>query len=86
MYELAFCVMIFFFAYFWNTVQFQPKDFSRHHGENSIGTLADFVRAGIHCDTIAVIGHFDNDRGLRDIRAVDRSSGAGDKTVRWTVL
>jgi len=26
MYELAFCVMIFFFAYFWNTVQFQPKE------------------------------------------------------------
>ncbi len=26
MYELSFCAMIFFFAYFWNTVQFQPKE------------------------------------------------------------
>ena len=26
MYELTFCLMIFFFAYFWNTVQFQPKE------------------------------------------------------------
>lgn len=26
MYELAYCALIFFFAYFWNTVQFQPKE------------------------------------------------------------
>jgi preprotein translocase subunit SecY len=25
-YELAYCVMIYFFSYFWNTVQFQPKE------------------------------------------------------------
>jgi len=25
-YELSFCILIFFFAYFWNTVQFQPKE------------------------------------------------------------
>jgi preprotein translocase subunit SecY len=26
LYEIIFCVMIFFFSYFWNTVQFQPKE------------------------------------------------------------
>jgi preprotein translocase subunit SecY len=26
MFELTFCVLIFFFSYFWNTVQFQPKE------------------------------------------------------------
>ena len=26
MYEVLFCAMIFFFSYFWNTVQFQPKE------------------------------------------------------------
>jgi preprotein translocase subunit SecY len=25
-YELSFCILIFFFSYFWNTVQFQPKE------------------------------------------------------------
>jgi preprotein translocase subunit SecY len=25
-YQMAYCAMIFFFAYFWNTVQFQPKE------------------------------------------------------------
>jgi preprotein translocase subunit SecY len=25
-YEVIFCIMIFFFSYFWNTVQFQPKE------------------------------------------------------------
>ncbi len=26
LYEVIFCVLIFFFSYFWNTVQFQPKE------------------------------------------------------------
>jgi preprotein translocase subunit SecY len=26
LYEIFYCVMIFFFSYFWNTVQFQPKE------------------------------------------------------------
>jgi preprotein translocase subunit SecY len=26
LYEMSYCVMIFFFSYFWNTVQFQPKE------------------------------------------------------------
>jgi preprotein translocase subunit SecY len=26
LYEMMYCVMIFFFSYFWNTVQFQPKE------------------------------------------------------------
>jgi preprotein translocase subunit SecY len=26
LYEVMYCIMIFFFSYFWNTVQFQPKE------------------------------------------------------------
>jgi len=53
MYELTFCVMIFFFSYFWNTVQFQPKEMAnqlRDYGSFVMGIrpgkwTADYLEA-----------------------------------------
>src|SRR6185436_5835596 len=39
-YEILFCLMIFFFSYFWNTVQFQPKEMAnqlRDYGSFILG-------------------------------------------------
>jgi preprotein translocase subunit SecY len=38
-YEILFCLMIFFFAYFWNTVQFQPKEMA-----NQLRDYGSFVK------------------------------------------
>ena len=53
MYELSFCVMIIFFSYFWNTVQFQPKEMAnqlRDYGSFVMGIrpgkwTADYLEA-----------------------------------------
>jgi preprotein translocase subunit SecY len=53
MYELTFCVMIIFFSYFWNTVQFQPKEMAnqlRDYGSFVMGIrpgkwTADYLEA-----------------------------------------
>ena len=53
MYELSFCVLIIFFSYFWNTVQFQPKEMAnqlRDYGSFVMGIrpgkwTADYLEA-----------------------------------------